>query len=51
MTPLDFPNLPRRVVINHEGKSADYRSGFDAIKPDEGLRPLDEAVVRQLKTN
>jgi hypothetical protein len=33
------------------GKFADDHSGFYAIKPDVGPRPLDEAVMRQLRTN
>ena len=42
--------LPLWVVINPDGQIAHYHVGFYAIKPDEGLRPLDEAVMRQIKT-
>jgi peroxiredoxin len=42
--------LPLFVVIDPDGKIAHYHVGFYAIKPDEGLRPLDEAVMKQLKT-
>ncbi len=42
--------LPLWVVIDPEGKIAHYHVGFYAIKPDEGLRPLDEAVMKQIKT-
>lgn len=42
--------LPLWVVINPDGKIAHYHVGFYAIKPDEGLRPLDEAVMKQIKT-
>ncbi|MCX7422978.1 MAG: redoxin domain-containing protein [Planctomycetia bacterium] len=42
--------LPLWVVINPDGKIAHYQVGFYAIKPDEGLRPLDEAVMKQIKT-
>ena len=42
--------LPLWVVIDPDGKIAHYYVGFYAIKPDEGLRPLDEAVMKQIKT-
>ena len=42
--------LPLWVVIDPDGKIAHYNVGFYAIKPDEGLRPLDEAVMKQIKT-
>lgn len=42
--------LPLWVVIDPDGKIAHYHVGFYAIKPDEGLRPLDEAVMKQIKT-
>lgn len=42
--------LPLWIVINPDGKIAHYHVGFYAIKPDEGLRPLDEAVMKQIKT-
>lgn len=42
--------LPLWVVINPDGKIAHYHVGFYVIKPDEGLRPLDEAVMKQIKT-
>jgi len=42
--------LPLWVVIDPDGKIAHYHVGYYAIKPDEGLRPLDEAVMKQIKT-
>jgi hypothetical protein len=42
--------LPLWVVINPDGKIAHYHVGYYAIKPDEGLRPLDEAAMKQIKT-
>jgi alkyl hydroperoxide reductase subunit AhpC len=42
--------LPLWVVIDPDGKIAHYHVGFYSIKPDEGLRPLDEAVMKQIKT-
>ncbi|MFM9960436.1 MAG: peroxiredoxin family protein [Planctomycetaceae bacterium] len=42
--------LPLWIVIDPDGKIAHYHVGFYAIKPDEGLRPLDEAVMKQIKT-
>lgn len=42
--------LPLWVVIDRDGKIDHYHVGFYAIKPDEGLRPLDEAVMKQIKT-
>lgn len=42
--------LPLWIVINPDGKIAHYHVGFYSIKPDEGLRPLDEAVMKQIKT-
>jgi hypothetical protein len=51
VTPLVYAKLPLWVVINHEGKIADDHSGFNAIKPDEGLRSLDDAMMKQLKAN
>jgi peroxiredoxin len=41
--------LPLWVVIGHDGKVAHYHTGFYDIKPDEGLRQLDEAVVEALR--
>ncbi|HUQ72272.1 MAG TPA: TlpA disulfide reductase family protein [Planctomycetaceae bacterium] len=41
--------LPLWVVIGHDGKIAHYKVGYYAIKPDEGLRELDAAVVEALK--
>lgn len=42
--------LPLWVVIEPDGKIAHYHVGYYAIKPDEGLRPLDEAVMKAIKT-
>jgi peroxiredoxin len=42
--------LPLWIVIGPDGKIAHYHVGYYAIKPDEGLRPLDEAVMKQIKT-
>lgn len=42
--------LPLWVVIAPDGKIAHYHVGFYSIKPDEGLRPLDEAVMKQIQT-
>jgi hypothetical protein len=41
--------LPLWVVIGHDGKIVHYKVGYYAIKPDEGLRELDTAVVEALK--
>jgi hypothetical protein len=42
-------DLPLWVVIGHDGKIAHYKVGFYAIRPDEGLRELDAAVVNALQ--
>lgn len=42
--------LPLWIVINPDGQIAHYQVGFYNIKADEGLRPLDEAVMKQIKT-
>jgi hypothetical protein len=41
--------LPLWIVIGHDGQVAHYHTGFYDIKPDEGLRQLDEAVVEALR--
>lgn len=41
--------LPLWVVIGHDGKVRHFHSGFYEIKPDEGLRQLDDAVVDALR--
>ena len=41
--------LPLWVVIGHDGKVAHYHIGFYEIRPDEGLKQLDEAVVEALR--
>lgn len=41
--------LPLWVVIDAAGKVRLYKSGFFAIRPDEGLRPLDELVIQLLR--
>lgn len=41
--------LPLWVVIGHDGKVAHHHTGFYDIKPDEGLKQLDEAVVEALR--
>ena len=41
--------LPLWVVIGHDGQVTHYQTGFYDIKPDEGLKQLDEAVVEALR--
>jgi peroxiredoxin len=41
--------LPLWVVIGHDGKVAHYHIGFYEIRPDEGLKQLDEAVIEALR--
>lgn len=41
--------LPLWLVIGHDGKVTHYHSGFYSIKPDEGLRQLDEAVIEAVR--
>ncbi len=41
--------LPLWVVIGHDGKVAHYHIGFYDIRPDEGLKQLDDAVVEALR--
>lgn len=41
--------LPLWVVIDAEGKIVHYNSGFYKINPDEGLRLLDEVVVKLIQ--
>ena len=41
--------LPLWIVIGHDGKVTHYHNGFYDIKPDEGLKQLDEAVIEALR--
>lgn len=41
--------LPLCVVIGPDGKVAHYHSGFYKINPDEGLRELDEVLIKLIK--
>ena len=41
--------LPLWVVIGHDGKVAHYHIGYYDIRPDEGLKQLDQAVVEALR--
>lgn len=41
--------LPLWVVIGADGKVVHYSVGFYKINPDEGLRELDEAVVKEIQ--
>ena len=41
--------LPLWVVIGHDGKVAHYHTGFYDIKPDEGLKQLDDAVIEAIR--
>ena len=43
--------LPLWVVIGPDGKIAHYHVGTYDVKPDEGLRRLDEVVVSLVKQN
>lgn len=41
--------LPLWVVIGHDGKVAHYQTGFYKINPDEGLRELDDVLVKLIR--
>ena len=41
--------MPLWVVIDAEGKVAGYKVGFYRIKADEGLRQLDELLIRLIR--
>lgn len=41
--------LPLWIVIGHDGQVTHHHSGYYQIKPDEGLKPLDDAVVEALR--
>ena len=41
--------LPLWVVIGHDGNVAHVHTGFYDIKPDEGLKQLDEAVIDAIR--
>ncbi len=41
--------LPLWVVVDPEGKIVHYHAGFYDIKPDEGLRALDEVLVSEIR--
>lgn len=41
--------LPLWVVIGRDGAVVDYHIGFYKIRPDEGLKQLDDAVVEALR--
>lgn len=41
--------LPLWVVIGHDGKVVHYHTGIYDIKPDDGLKELDEAVIEALR--
>ena len=41
--------LPLWVVIGADGKVAHYSAGFYKINPDEGLRELDEVIVKEIQ--
>lgn len=41
--------LPLWIVIGHDGVVTHYHTGFYNIKPDEGLKPLDDAVIEALR--
>lgn len=41
--------LPLWVVIGPDGKVAHYHSGFYKINPDEGLRELDELLIKLIR--
>ena len=41
--------LPLWVVIGRDGTVVDYHIGFYKIRPDEGLKQLDDAVVEALR--
>ncbi|WP_373653088.1 peroxiredoxin family protein [Schlesneria sp. DSM 10557] len=41
--------LPLWIVIGHDGKVAHHHTGFYDIKPDEGLKQLDDAVIEAIR--
>jgi len=41
--------LPLWVVIGPDGKVAHFHAGFYKINPDEGLRELDEVLVKLIR--
>jgi hypothetical protein len=41
--------LPLWVVIGSDGKVAHFHSGFYKINPDEGLRELDEVLIKLIR--
>ncbi|MFO1021631.1 MAG: hypothetical protein U0903_13185 [Planctomycetales bacterium] len=41
--------LPLWVVIGPDGKYAFYRTGFFQLKPDEGLKELDDVLVKMIQ--
>lgn len=41
--------LPLWIVIGHDGQIAHYQTGFYDIKPDEGLKQLDDAVIQAIR--
>ena len=41
--------LPLWVVIDREGNVAHYHAGFYKINPDEGLRDLDELLIKLIR--
>ncbi len=43
--------LPLWVVIGADGKVSSYKVGFFQIKADEGLRELDEQVIRLIRAS
>jgi peroxiredoxin len=48
--PRDFgAPLPLWIVIGHDGNVAHYHAGFYDIKPDEGLKQLEEAVIQAVR--
>lgn len=43
--------LPLWIVIGADGKVADYKVGFYRIKADEGLRELDQQLIRLIRAS
>ena len=41
--------LPLWIVIGRDGKVSHYHTGIYNIKPDEGLKQLDDAVIEALR--
>lgn len=41
--------LPLWIVIGHDGNVSHIHTGFYDIKPDEGLKQLDEAVIEAIR--